>query len=97
VRVAQDDREYRWALVNWICAGYGGECACCGEDEPMFLTIDHVNGNGAEERRVYKGGHTSAFLRMIIDEGFPDRYQLLCWNCNCGRHRNGGVCPHQAV
>lgn len=26
-----------------------------------------------------------------------DRYQLLCFNCNCGRHRNGGVCPHKGV
>jgi hypothetical protein len=20
---------------------------------------------------------------------------VLCYNCNCGRARNGGVCPHQ--
>jgi hypothetical protein len=24
------------------------------------------------------------------------RVAVLCWNCNCGRYLNGGVCPHKA-
>lgn len=32
--------------------------------------------------------------RWAILNGFPDELQLLCFNCNCGRQRNGGVCPH---
>ena len=27
---------------------YGWVCACCGEAEPLFLTIDHVNNDGAD-------------------------------------------------
>jgi hypothetical protein len=22
---------------------------------------------------------------------------VLCYNCNCGRERNGGICPHTGV
>ncbi|MBA7683673.1 hypothetical protein ES703_92053 [subsurface metagenome] len=27
-------------------------CACCGESEVRFLTIDHINGNGSEHRKI---------------------------------------------
>lgn len=30
----------------------------------------------------------------IIAAGFPAEYQILCFNCNIGRSRNGGRCPH---
>src|SRR5262252_4538483 len=41
----------RWAQRLEMIAAYGGECACCGETEPVFLTLDHVNGDGAAHRR----------------------------------------------
>ncbi len=76
-------------------ATYGGACECCGESEPAFLTIGHVNNDGAAHRReigIY-GGIT--FYRWLRDQGYPqDRYCLQCWNCNCGRESNGGICPH---
>lgn len=91
-----DSRRYNQRLRDECFAGYGGRCACppCGETNPLFLTLDHVNRNGAEEKR--KLGHTSNLqtYRHAIDLGFPDDYQLLCFNCNCGRERNDGVCPH---
>lgn len=77
-----------------VYAGYGGKCSCCGESNPLFLTIDHVNSDGAEERRL-TNRNTARQHRVILKENFPVRYQLLCFNCNCGRHRNGGICPHQ--
>jgi hypothetical protein len=29
-------------------------------------------------------------------QGFPnkDRYQVLCYNCNCAKDKNG-ICPHK--
>lgn len=35
-------------------------------------------------------------MLAIITAGFPPEYQIQCFNCNLGRARNGGVCPHQA-
>jgi hypothetical protein len=32
-----------------VYAAYGGyKCNCCGESEPMFLSIDHIDNDGAE-------------------------------------------------
>ena len=30
---------------------YGRRCACCGECNPIFLTIDHINGGGRKHRK----------------------------------------------
>lgn len=76
-----------------VIEGYGGKCVCCGESEPLFLQLDHVNNDGAIERKKYPKS-TQLYLK-VIREGFPSDYQLLCANCNFGRSLNGGVCPHQ--
>lgn len=78
-----------------VVAAYGGKCVCCGEDESIFLAIDHVNNDGALERRNNTGTRKCGptFLYMIRREGFPARYQLLCHNCNYAKSRGG--CPHQ--
>lgn len=78
---------------------YGGfTCACCGESEPSFLSIDHIEGGGGEERmrifgKKYQGGHH--FYRWLRLNGYPAGYQVLCMNCQVGRRDNGGECPHQ--
>ena len=80
-----------------VFAAYGGyKCACCGESERLFLSIDHIDNNGAEERKsgLYSGSGY-AFYRWLRKSGFPPGYQVLCMNCNMGKHKNGGVCPHQ--
>jgi hypothetical protein len=82
-----------------VFAAYGGyKCNCCGESEPMFLSIDHIDNNGAEERRsgLYAGSGIG-FYMWLRKSGFPSGYQVLCMNCNTGKHKNGGVCPHQSV
>ena len=80
-----------------VYAAYGGyRCACCGETERMFLSIDHIDNDGALERKSgkYTGGG-SAFYSWLRKMSFPAGYQVLCMNCQIGKHKNGGVCPHQ--
>jgi hypothetical protein len=75
-------------------AAYGNKCICCGEAASIFLTIDHINDNGAEERRQLNnpGGHR--FYRLLKKQGYPkDNYQILCFNCNHAKHVLG-KCPH---
>jgi hypothetical protein len=75
---------------------YGGRCNCCGENNPIFLTIDHINGGGTTHRKQLKRSG-STFSRWLKNQGYPPGYQVLCFNCNCGRQINGGICPHQTL
>ena len=80
---------------------YGGCCVCCGESDQLFLTIDHVNGGGSKHRKEVLGGRRAGvhFYRWLMKEGYPQtgEYQTMCYNCNLGRQRNGGICPHKQV
>jgi len=62
--------------------------------EPVFLTLGHINGGGTRHRRKLGSGSTILF-DWLRNRGYPPGFQVLCSNCNHGRHRNGGGCPHQ--
>lgn len=86
-------RAYRTRLRFEMLDEYGGRCVCCGETNPGFLTMDHVNGGGKAHLRSLKAKQVGWALKK---QGWPkDGFQLLCFNCNCGRARNGGECPHR--
>lgn len=63
----------------------GGKCACikCGEARLACLSIDHIKGDGASDRRKLGLGHSSSerFYSWLIRVGFPEGYQTLCMNC----------------
>jgi len=76
------DSKSVWKLRLNVIEGYGGKCELCGEDDPHCLTIDHINEDGAEERKMIGGTYT--FYRKLRDNNYPrDNYRLLCYNCNC--------------
>lgn len=95
-------RDHNAKIKQQVYDAYGNVCACCGEDNPFFLSIDHVNNDGADHRRSLGADPTSGVIRgvgmqlyyEIIREDFSERFQILCYNCNCGKARNGGICPH---
>jgi hypothetical protein len=58
-----------------IIQHYGGACACCGETEPLFLQIDHVNNDGAADREEH--GRTGPYV-WIRDNDYPEGYQVMC-------------------
>jgi len=80
-------KESRYARYNWnlrlnIIEGYGGRCELCGEDNPHFLTIDHINGGGSKDIKML--GSWYKLYKKLQDENYPgDNYRLLCSNCNC--------------
>lgn len=83
---------YMKKLRDQVYDHYGRVCACCGETNQMFLSVDHKLNDGASDR---KKGFVSTMLNLkIVKAGFPDIYQILCMNCNFGKGRNKGVCPH---
>lgn len=78
-------REYRLRALEAL----GGKCACCGESTFEFLQFDHVESDGAEHRKeIGKAGLTPA---VVMRE--PERFQVLCCNCNFAKGM-WGSCPH---
>jgi hypothetical protein len=78
-------------------AQYGGYCVCCGETEPLFLNLEHTDGNGKQHRLEVGVTGGVRFYDWRKKRGWPTepRLRVMCWNCNCARHLNGGVCPHE--
>lgn len=76
---------------------YGGKCVCpkCSETNEWFLTLDHINNDGYIARS--KGKYNLSAYRDAIKEYRPDLYRTLCFNCNCAKDKNGGICPHFRV
>lgn len=88
------NKAFRERVKAEVFSAYGNKCACCGETEPKFLSVDHKQNDGAEERKII--GRSPHRMRLSIRKrGFPNTYQLLCFNCNCGKRDNNGVCPHK--
>ena len=91
-------QRFREKVRAEVYAAYGGaHCACCGESNIQFLTIDHINNNGAEHHREVWGGKKgtgSAVCGWLKKYNYPPGFQVMCYNCNCGKQRNGGICPH---
>jgi hypothetical protein len=95
---------YRNLRMEMIEA-YGGQCVCCGENIAVFLTLDHVNNDGHEHRKRLNKGKNNQSSVMVWHElkraGWPkEGFQLLCYNCNCGKDKNWGgikVCPHEQI
>ena len=73
---------------------YGNKCVCCGESEVLFLVIDHIENDGYKYRKKNGKNIHSNIYSWLVSNDFPKGFQVLCSNCNIGKHRNKGVCPH---
>jgi hypothetical protein len=80
-------RTYKWKK-NRIFEAYGGyKCKFCGETKKEFLTIDHINDDGARHRReIAKIRPKTYFYKWLWENNFPDGFQVLCRNCNWGKY-----------
>lgn len=91
-RCRNRNRQYRRDMRLEVIDAYGGPiCVCCGEKERKFLCIDHVNNDGSSHRKEVQGGMLYNWLKK---NNYPKGFQVLCCNCNFGKHLNGGICPH---
>ncbi len=54
-------------------------CVTCGESRIDCLSIDHIDGKGAEHRRTMpKGTRIYIWLKR---NNYPEGFQTLCMNC----------------
>ena len=92
--------QYRLSVKHDVIKKYGGKCACCGEQQILFLTIDHKNNDGNIDRmKTYgiKNPPTTTWYLKLKREELRNDLQVLCFNCNLGKHINHGICPHKQV
>ena len=79
----------KYHLKNKITVmnAYGGSCVSCGISDVRYLTIDHLNNDGAEQRRNLGCGKGTTMYRWLIKNLFPKNLglQVLCYNCNCSK------------
>lgn len=80
-RIARRHRRMRTLVFEH----YGTVCACPGCGATRDLTIDHVDGKGAEHRKELGIGGGWPFYAWLIREGFPEGYQALCRSCNASK------------
>lgn len=89
--------EIKKALIYRYSNGTN-KCACCGESEYTFLSLDHISNDGAKHRREF-GGRSNYdgddYYKALLEGEYDINIQVLCMNCNWGKHRNNGVCPHR--
>lgn len=93
-------KQYRMLIKHQVIEKYGNKCACCGESQIWFLTIDHINNDGAKDRKENFGRTNPATMSWYLKlKREPNRkdLQVLCFNCNLGKQLNGGICPHHKI
>ena len=87
------ERKRRLKLQVDAVQHYGGRCYCCGETIPKLLTLDHINDDGSSHRKELNGMRLGEWAKR---NNYPEGIlRVACYNCNYGRYRNGGVCPHE--
>lgn len=75
-------------VMRHYCGGENYTCCQCGFADPRALSIDHVDGKGADHRRNLKGVN---LYRWLVREKYPDGFQVLCMNCQwIKRHEECG-------
>jgi hypothetical protein len=82
----------RVSYCKWCSANYsikrklkilellGGKCSNCGISDPDVLELDHINNDGAENRKL--GIDKSIYLKIASGKRTIEGLQLLCANCN---------------
>jgi len=66
---------------------FGGKCAWCPENDYDVLVIDHINDDGAADRKENKIRGGFKIVERLIKRGVSEtdlkqKYQCLCANCN---------------
>ena len=90
-RKKESNRKLKLEVISHYSKGTLS-CVCCGENIIEFLTIDHINNDGAKSRK--EDPSQSKIYSWIKRNNYPENmFRVLCFNCNCS-HGFHGYCPH---
>lgn len=101
-----NDNKKEWDVFyrSQVLKHYGGtppKCACCGEANKLFLSVDHVTPLKDAWSQTASGTWArkdtgNNLCRRLYKEHFPSGYQILCYNCNHAKGVNR-ECPHKLI
>ena len=89
------NRQYHLRIKQAAMEAYGGvACSCCDESHLEHLTLDHIDGRGADHRREDPSAiNLSLWVRK---HNYPTGFRVLCSNCNVSASRSPDqLCFHQ--
>lgn len=80
---AVEGNKYRRLVVLSYYSDNDLKCNCCEESNYDKLTIDHIKGRSSDHKLRHLTGHR--LYSWLINNNFPDGYQVLCHSCNCSK------------
>lgn len=90
-RIREYDRRSLEKLRREVLTHYGnGRIACvgCGFNDIRALSIDHIDGNGHQDRQ--RKGYGKNFYYWLRTHSYPEGYQTLCMNCQFIKAKTNG-------
>jgi len=75
LKAKQEHQERKHRVIEHYSKGTM-KCQC-GFGDIRALSIDHINGGGRGHLKSIKGN----FYSWLINNNFPDGFQVLCMNC----------------
>ncbi len=81
----EERRRLKLLVFKHYCKTKTVKCKTCGFKNIDALALDHIENNGATQRKAVFNKRTAAgttFYRWLKRNGFPVGFQVLCFNCN---------------
>lgn len=78
------------ATLTYYSTTLRPSCNCCRVEDIDVLCIDHIEGGGKKHREQVGIGAGWKFYEWLRKQGFPDGYQVLCFNCNIKKYLRRG-------
>tara|TARA_R110000751_G_C13411126_1_gene439006 strand:+ start:51 stop:473 length:423 start_codon:yes stop_codon:yes gene_type:complete len=87
VYLKEHQKQYNQNKKEIVHKFLGNKCKNCGENDPIYFQIDHVYNDGNLERKGSNKTRTHSLKKYLEN---PEKYQLLCANCNWAKRMNNG-------
>lgn len=71
----------------------GDRCLACGYTDIRALQIDHIYADNEEDKRHSGIAYYNNLIKQI--RATPERYQVLCANCNVIKRLENRECPRK--
>lgn len=84
-RHKKSQQKYLSKLKVEVLSHYNPKLICkCGFSDIDCLDIDHVENDGASDRKIRRLGPVK--YRWLKKNNYPKGFQVLCRNCNWKKH-----------